>query len=423
MAMDSDGAIWSWGMNQYGQIAAPSNQLAVLSPAKWISFSPWETFAAGGRHGMAVRQNGTMWTWGYNNAGQLGTGAAVGTSFGPVAQESTRATNWVAALGKGDTSIGLKADGGVWGWGNNSSGQLGLGDTTTRTAPVSLKWSSSPPLIELSGPQSVSSPAPGGGTVTLTANVVGGGITKVDFYEGNTLRATDTTSPFTYTRTGLQPGTYSFWARATNGLGQTAVTPAFSVGAATLSVLTQTPPSSVSFTSEGTVDWLQMGLNTAASVDRKNVSTHVISDYIYQQGKGSGVFARDPSSTVSINWTDGAPDVRPHSNGTPTTAGVRASQPQAGDYLRVVAEAPNATRRVLSAYFKLVNADVSISTYVGGQSVESTWTNPSSTPVYRVFRVTFAGETAGDRLGLQHYISRLGTGGNLTFLGATVRPY
>jgi len=80
-----------------------------------------------------------------------GHGAAFGTFDGPLAQESTKATSWVTAFGRQETSLGVKSDGTVLGWGNNASGQLGTGDTASHNTPTALLWSFSPPSVSSPG--------------------------------------------------------------------------------------------------------------------------------------------------------------------------------------------------------------------------------------------------------------------------------
>ena len=91
--------------------------------------------AAGDRHSLAVKDDGTVWGWGSNDHGQLGLGAgAPAASTTPV---QVPALTHVVAVAAGDThSLALKDDGTVWAWGDNSSGQLGNGTTVQKNAPT-----------------------------------------------------------------------------------------------------------------------------------------------------------------------------------------------------------------------------------------------------------------------------------------------
>jgi len=91
--------------------------------------------ASGGFHSIALRPNDTVWTWGYNYAGQLGDGTTRNRTT-PVVVPGLSGVI-AAAAGYGH-SIALKADGTVWTWGDNRDGQLGLGDTRDRRTPTQV---------------------------------------------------------------------------------------------------------------------------------------------------------------------------------------------------------------------------------------------------------------------------------------------
>ena len=77
----------------------------------------------------------TLWSWGNNSYGQLGLGDFTHRSS-PV-QVGTL-TNWSKIAGGGNHSLAIKTDGTLWTWGYNRFGQLGLGDTTYRSSPVQV---------------------------------------------------------------------------------------------------------------------------------------------------------------------------------------------------------------------------------------------------------------------------------------------
>src|SRR6266536_5318598 len=91
--------------------------------------------ATGLNHSLAIKPDGTLWTWGYNNFGQLGIGITVDQWF--PAQVSDL-SGVVAAGGGMYHSVAAKADGTVWAWGYNYYGQLGDGTTTQRLVPVQV---------------------------------------------------------------------------------------------------------------------------------------------------------------------------------------------------------------------------------------------------------------------------------------------
>ncbi|MCK4261195.1 MAG: hypothetical protein KAX49_19630 [Halanaerobiales bacterium] len=89
--------------------------------------------AAGTFHTIALKSDGTVWTWGYNWSGQLGDGT-ISHKTTPV-QVSNLSD--ITAIAAGDShTIALKSDGTVWTWGHNYYGQLGDGTTSNKTTPV-----------------------------------------------------------------------------------------------------------------------------------------------------------------------------------------------------------------------------------------------------------------------------------------------
>jgi alpha-tubulin suppressor-like RCC1 family protein len=135
--LKSDGTLWAWGSNNSGQLGTIPFAGNKSTPARVLGLSNvWKNVAAGGNHTAAVRVDGTLWTWGGNMNGQLGSGPIQISS--DIRSVSSTVTNWLkASTGVGFT-VALRNDGTLWAWGNNSSGQLGLGDNTNRSTPVQV---------------------------------------------------------------------------------------------------------------------------------------------------------------------------------------------------------------------------------------------------------------------------------------------
>ena len=91
------------------------------------------SIAAGYMHSVAAEQNGTVWTWGANNAGQLGTGNST-SSGSPV--QTLVITNAIGVSAGDSYSLALLANGKVMSWGTNGFAELGNGTTTSSNAPV-----------------------------------------------------------------------------------------------------------------------------------------------------------------------------------------------------------------------------------------------------------------------------------------------
>ena len=90
--------------------------------------------SAGAYHTVALKTDGTLWAWGYNNYGGLGDGTTAHKSS-PV--QIGTATDW-AQISAGDYhTVALKTDGTLWAWGYNNYGGLGDGTTVTQIIPCS----------------------------------------------------------------------------------------------------------------------------------------------------------------------------------------------------------------------------------------------------------------------------------------------
>jgi alpha-tubulin suppressor-like RCC1 family protein len=143
LAINANGELWAWGRNNYGQVGRggsdTSNQLV---PIRVGTASDWVAVSAGAGHSLGLRLDGSLWSWGRNNNGQLGNrDTSSADRFEPVRVGGSAPINDVAAVEAGSMfSFAIKADGTLWGWGLNSGGQLALGSgpnaTQTQYGPV-----------------------------------------------------------------------------------------------------------------------------------------------------------------------------------------------------------------------------------------------------------------------------------------------
>jgi uncharacterized protein (TIGR03437 family) len=135
LGLDSDGTVWAWGDNTYGQfgnLTLPS----LAGPIKVSGLTGvFVAIAAGGAHSLALKSDGTVWAWGLNAAGQLGNG---NTSSSNVPAQVNGLTGAVAIAAGGEQSLALRSDGTVWSWGFNGAGGLGNGSTTNSSVPVQV---------------------------------------------------------------------------------------------------------------------------------------------------------------------------------------------------------------------------------------------------------------------------------------------
>jgi alpha-tubulin suppressor-like RCC1 family protein len=135
LAVESDGTVWSWGWNQYGQIGDGTKGANRLAPVQVSGLTGVTMVSAGADHSMALKGDGTVWTWGQNTDGQLGDGTKTNRST-PV--EVSALAN-VTDIGSGRLhSLATEADGSVWTWGLDDNGQLGDGGTANRSVPFEV---------------------------------------------------------------------------------------------------------------------------------------------------------------------------------------------------------------------------------------------------------------------------------------------
>ena len=134
VALKSDGTLWAWGRNRFGQIGDGSRVTETIPTQESTWATNWSAIASGGYHTVALKSDGTLWAWGWNTNGQLGDGTK--SEKTTPTQESTGATNWSAIASGGYHTVALKSDGTVWAWGENSFGQLGDGTIADKTIPT-----------------------------------------------------------------------------------------------------------------------------------------------------------------------------------------------------------------------------------------------------------------------------------------------
>ncbi len=143
LALRSDGSVWAWGSNAFGQIGVDS-VTASATPVRVVGLSGVVAIAAGGAHSLALKADGSVWAWGSNAGGQLGVNSLASSSY-PV--RVTGVSGGVAVAAGEYYSAMLKADGSVWAWGDNQYGQLGDGATVNRYTPQAVKGVSGDELL------------------------------------------------------------------------------------------------------------------------------------------------------------------------------------------------------------------------------------------------------------------------------------
>jgi alpha-tubulin suppressor-like RCC1 family protein len=140
LAIKTTGSLWAWGTNNSGQLGQ-NNVIYRSSPVQIGAQTDWAQVGVGGQFCIAIKTTGTMWSWGQNDVGQLGQNtASVGTYRSSPVQIGAQ-TDWSKiALGNAH-ALAIKTTGTMWSWGENNAGQLGqntLGGTANTSSPVQI---------------------------------------------------------------------------------------------------------------------------------------------------------------------------------------------------------------------------------------------------------------------------------------------
>ena len=131
LAVKSDGTVWAWGYNRNGQLG-DGTTTDRSTPGPVPNLTDVVSVAASDRHNLALKSDGTLWAWGDNIQGQLGDGT---TTESLTPKQVPGLTDVVAVTAGNSHNLALKRDGTLWAWGQNSNGQLGDGTTTPSLTP------------------------------------------------------------------------------------------------------------------------------------------------------------------------------------------------------------------------------------------------------------------------------------------------
>jgi alpha-tubulin suppressor-like RCC1 family protein len=137
----ANGLLYGWGYNAYGNIGNNSTT-SYSVPTSVSSATSWKFVSCGGFHTVAIAgSNGLAYAWGLNNYGQLGTGNRTNYSI-PTSVSST--ISWAAvACGIYYTVAIAGSNGLAYAWGDNTYGQLGNNSTTSYSVPTSVSSATS----------------------------------------------------------------------------------------------------------------------------------------------------------------------------------------------------------------------------------------------------------------------------------------
>ena len=139
LAIRSDGSLWTWGLNSAGQLGngATINQ---SSPVQ-VGTSSWSQIYAGDSHTVGITITNYMYAWGLNASGQLGNGTTVNQSV-PAQIGLIGTSSWTQVTAGVSFTMARRSDSTLWAWGLNSVYQLGIGTTINQSSPIQIGTSS-----------------------------------------------------------------------------------------------------------------------------------------------------------------------------------------------------------------------------------------------------------------------------------------
>jgi alpha-tubulin suppressor-like RCC1 family protein len=133
-AIKTDGTLWTWGLGSFGRLGTNDTTDRSTPVTTFAGGTNWKQVSSGGLYTAAIKTDGTLWTWGSNYFGYLGTNDTTDRST-PVTTFAG-GTNWKQVSSGNAHTTAIKTDGTLWTWGRNDNGYLGTNDTTDRSTPV-----------------------------------------------------------------------------------------------------------------------------------------------------------------------------------------------------------------------------------------------------------------------------------------------
>jgi alpha-tubulin suppressor-like RCC1 family protein len=136
IAEKTDGTLWSCGQDNWGQLGNGVTSTQTLYTFAQINAdTDWQSVSVGYNQVLAIKSDGTLWAWGSNQMGQLGDGT---TNSKNVPTQIGTDTNWHVISAGTNFSTAIKTDGTIWAWGMNYYGQLGTGNTIDKLVPTKI---------------------------------------------------------------------------------------------------------------------------------------------------------------------------------------------------------------------------------------------------------------------------------------------
>jgi alpha-tubulin suppressor-like RCC1 family protein len=137
IAIKTDGSLWAWGSNSYGQLGNPALGSFVTVPTRIGTDNDWIFIESSDLYSnFGIKTNGSLWAWGLNFLGQFGNGNENSSSV-PI--QIGNDYNWLKVKAGAQHTLAQKNDQTLWGFGTSDGGQLGLGYTANNLTPLKIE--------------------------------------------------------------------------------------------------------------------------------------------------------------------------------------------------------------------------------------------------------------------------------------------
>lgn len=134
MVIKEDDSLWIWGLcgdGRLGYLTKEGHEFDTEEPIYIMDDVAY--VGAGENHSLAVKKDGSLWTWGNNSGGQLGDGSTENRKLPTYIMD-----NVVIAKASAHTSMAIKEDGSLWAWGSNMHGNFGNGTEDNSLEPIKV---------------------------------------------------------------------------------------------------------------------------------------------------------------------------------------------------------------------------------------------------------------------------------------------
>gem|GEM_PF-1470556 len=342
------GEVWTFGLQADGRLGNGLNVTANVSypvqvkKSASVALDHIIQISAGPRHTLALDDSGNVWSWGSNGSGELGNGTGVASPFANKVKHPSGTgdlTGIVLVVAGGNdgngTSYAVGRDGTIYAWGANSNGQMGrpTGSKTwyalPRIVPGTAFWNRTPQIkLGLNQPDLAVA-----NKVRLVASIAdldgADDVQNVSFYQGSTLLATKTASPWIHDMEALVNGAYSdINAVITDSQGNTAISSPLSFNIP-FSEIQVTAPSLPDWDLDGIKDTNDHGgLGDWSMVTMNDVEADPDGRGL---GAASAVFLNDPGDRLLGRWDFESGSVSSIGSGTSLVL-LPASHPSAGPF-------------------------------------------------------------------------------------------